>query len=113
MPKHALPLALFTIIATAMLALAQTVTSAAAAEQDLSKESIATGPPVYPAACVEQVGEYYGCVHHEDLPEEQARTARGHPLFVEPPMATTTLAFRQRVTSDRDLGASRTTPTHR
>jgi hypothetical protein len=51
----------------------------------------ATGVEASPG-CVEQIGEYYGCLNHGDLSEAQARTARGHPEFVEPRVATASLA---------------------
>ena len=31
--------------------------------------------------------EYFGCLNYGDLTEAQARTARGHPQFVEPQTA--------------------------
>lgn len=50
--------------------------------------STVIGAPGYPAACVEQIAEYIGCLNYRDLPEAQARTARGHPEFVEAPSQT-------------------------
>jgi hypothetical protein len=44
--------------------------------------------PAYPPACVEYIAEYMGCLNYRDLPEAQARTARGHPEFVEAPSQT-------------------------
>jgi hypothetical protein len=32
--------------------------------------------------------EYFGCLHYGTLTEAQARTARGHPEFVEAPSQT-------------------------
>jgi hypothetical protein len=35
----------------------------------------------------EACAEYFGCLEYGMLTEAQARTARGHPQFVEPPTA--------------------------
>ena len=53
-----------------------------------AQDSTVIGAPAYPAACVEQIAEYMGCLNYRDLPEAQARTARGHPEFVEAPSQT-------------------------
>jgi hypothetical protein len=46
-------------------------------------------PPV-PAQTTasEACAEYFGCLHYGTLTEAQARTARGHPEFVEAPSET-------------------------
>ena len=36
----------------------------------------------------EACAEYFGCLHYGTLTEAQARTARGHPEFVEAPSQT-------------------------
>ena len=57
--------------------------------------------------------EYFGCLHYGILTEAQARTARGHPLFVEPQTAMASQARDLSATRDRAVHASRSiTPTH-
>jgi hypothetical protein len=57
--------------------------------------------------------EYFGCLQYGILPEAQARTARGHPLFVEPQTATASRVRDLNATSDRAVHASRpVAPTH-
>ena len=36
-----------------------------------------------------ELAEYPGCVNYGTLSEDEARTARGHPQFVEPVQAAT------------------------
>ena len=45
----------------------------------------------------EPCAEYFGCLHYGILTEAQARTARGHPQFVEPQAAS--------ASQERDLAA--------
>jgi hypothetical protein len=40
------------------------------------------------ATTSEACAEYFGCLHYGTLTEAQARTARGHPEFVEVPSQT-------------------------
>ena len=47
--------------------------------------------------------EYFGCIHYGILTEAQARTARGHPQFVEPETASQALS----ATPDLAVHASR------
>ena len=51
-------------------------------------------------AASEACAEYFGCLHYGTLTEAQARTARGHPEFVEAPSETTSRAgtFADRTT---------------
>ena len=51
--------------------------------------------------------EYFGCLHYGILTEAQARTARGHPQFVEPQTASATQARDLSATPDRAVHASR------
>ena len=45
---------------------------------------------VIPRGCVMyELAEYPGCVNYGTLSEDEARTARGHPQFVEPVQAVT------------------------
>ena len=45
---------------------------------------------VIPQGCVVyELAEYPGCVNYGTLSEDEARTARGHPQFVEPVQAAT------------------------
>ena len=53
----------------------------------------------------EACAEYFGCLHYGTLTEAQARTARGHPEFVEAPLET---ASRTEATADRAAQAPRT-----
>jgi hypothetical protein len=57
-----------------------------------SKPCIAqeAGAAVIPQGCVMyELAEYPGCVNYGTLSEDEARTARGHPQFVEPVQAAT------------------------
>ena len=57
--------------------------------------------------------EYFGCLHYGELTEAQARTARGHPLFVEAQTATASRIRDLSATPDRAVYASRpAAPTH-
>jgi hypothetical protein len=69
-------------------ALAALALSVVFAVPSAAQDSTVIGAPAYPAACVEQIAEYMGCLNYRDLPEAQARTARGHPEFVEAPSQT-------------------------
>ena len=61
----------------------------------------------------EPCAEYFGCLNYGILTEAQARTARGHPLFVEPQTATASQARDLTATPDRAVHASRpVAPTH-
>ena len=61
----------------------------------------------------EPCAEYFGCLHYGILTEAQARTARGHPQFVEPQAASASQARDLTATSDRAVHASRpVAPTH-
>ena len=64
--------------------------------------------PQHPCVWYEAV-EFPGCVSYGSLSEEQARTARGHPQFVEPQASTQSQAREPGVTPDPAL-ASRTVP---
>ena len=57
--------------------------------------------------------EYFGCLHCGIITEAQARTARGHPQFVEPQAASPSQARDLTATPDRAVHASRpVAPTH-
>lgn len=61
----------------------------------------------------EPCAEYFGCLHYGILTEVQARTARGHPQFVEPQTATASPARDLSATPDLAVHASRPmAPTH-
>jgi hypothetical protein len=51
--------------------------------------------------------EYFGCLEYGTLTETQARTARGHPLFVEAQKPTTSVALQPSAAPDRALPSSR------
>ena len=52
----------------------------------------ASAVPQYPACVSYEVVEFPGCVNFGTLNEVQARTARGHPEFVESQVATASQA---------------------
>lgn len=61
----------------------------------------------------EPCAEYFGCLHYGILTEAQARTARGHPQFVEPQTASASQERDLTALPDLAVHASRpTTPTH-
>jgi hypothetical protein len=85
----------------------------AASKPGAAQDASTAAAPQYPAACVEYVAEYFGCLNYADLPAAQARTARGHPEFVEPQTAMASKAKELSAAPDRPLHASRpVTPRH-
>ena len=62
--------------------------------------------PQHPCIWYEAV-EFPGCVNYGSLGEEQARTARGHPQFIEP-QGTQTQA--PSATTDQPANAARIVP---
>jgi hypothetical protein len=85
----------------------------AASQPGVAQEGSTAAAPQHPAACIEYVAEYFGCLDYADLPAAQARTARGHPEFVEPQMARASQSRELGATPDRALHASRpVAPTH-
>jgi hypothetical protein len=72
---------------------------AAAAKQGTAQDASAVASPQYPGCVSYEVVEFPGCVNVGTLSEDQARTARGHPQFVESQVATAsqTLAPRDEV----------------
>jgi hypothetical protein len=95
------------IAAAPMPTLAQSVDSTAATERGSGKGAIVAGAPVYPAACVEYVAEYMGCLNYSDPLEGQAGTAGGYPLVVEARTERKGLALQPSEVPDRDLRPSR------
>jgi hypothetical protein len=70
-------------------------------------------PSVTVAPEAVQCAEYFGCLHYGILTEAQARTARGHPQFMEPHSETAPSASKLSATPDRGLQASRiVAPSH-
>jgi len=63
--------------------------------------------PQHPCIWYEAV-EFPGCVNYGSLSEEQARTARGHPQFIEPQGATASQA--PSATTDQPAHAARIAP---
>ena len=63
---------------------------AAAAKQGTAQD--ASAAPQYPGCVSYEVVEFPGCVNFGTLNEDQARTARGHPQFVESQVATASQA---------------------
>ena len=60
---------------------------AATSKPGIAQEASAV---VIPQGCVMyELAEYPGCVNYGTLSEVEARTARGHPQFVEPVQAAT------------------------
>jgi hypothetical protein len=86
---------------------------AATSHPSAAQDASTAATPQYPAACVEYIAEYMGCINYGELTEAQARTARGHPLFVEPQAASASQARDLTATPDRAVHASRpVAPTH-
>jgi hypothetical protein len=55
----------------------------------------------------EPCAEYFGCLHYGILTEAQARTARGHPQFVEPQAASASQTRDLTAMPDRAVHTSR------
>jgi hypothetical protein len=88
----------------AVLLLAVGLASPCAAQQ------VSFGPET---SASERCAEYFGCLHYGILTEAQARTARGHPLFVEPQTAAASPTRDLSATPDLAVHASRpVVPTH-
>lgn len=69
-----------------------------------SAQQASSGPETVAS---EHCAEYFGCLHYGILTEAQARTARGHPLFVEPQTASASPAPDLSATRDLAAHASR------
>jgi hypothetical protein len=65
---------------------------AAAAKQGTAQDASAVASPQDPGCVSYEVVEFPGCVNFGTLSEVQARTARGHPQFVESQVATASQA---------------------
>jgi hypothetical protein len=65
---------------------------AAAAKQGTAQDASAGASPRDPGCVSYEVVEFPGCVNFGTLSEDQARTARGHPEFVESQVATASQA---------------------
>jgi hypothetical protein len=65
--------------------------------------------PQHPVCIWYEAVEFPGCMSYRTLGDEEARTARGHPQFVEPQAATQSQAREASATPDPAL-ASRTVP---
>jgi len=86
---------------------------AAALHPSAAQDARTAPTPQYPAPCVEYVADYMGCINYGELTEAQARTARGHPLFVEPQTATASTFRNLSAPPDSAAHASRPmAPTH-
>jgi hypothetical protein len=84
----------------------------AAAAKPGAAQYATTATPQKLAECVAyEVAEYPGCLNDGTLSEEQARTARGHPQFVEP--QTASQARRPSATPNLPAHASRVVPSPR
>jgi hypothetical protein len=79
---------------------------AAVSKRGAAQEAIAF--PQIPCIWYEAV-EFPGCVNYGSLGEEQARTARGHPQFIEP-QAAASQARAYDATPDLAAHASRVVP---
>jgi hypothetical protein len=62
---------------------------AAAAKPGTAQDASAVAFPQHPACIWYETVEFPGCVYYGMLSEDEARTARGHPQFVEPVQAAT------------------------
>ena len=87
--------------------------AATVAQPGAAQEASTAARPQSPAACVEYIAEYFGCLRYGILTEAQARTARGHPLFVERQAAMASQAREPSAIADRVLHASRIAPPSR
>jgi len=87
--------------------------AATVAKPGAAQEASTAARPQSPAACVEYIAEYFGCLRYGILTEAQARTARGHPLFVERQAATAAQAREPSATAERLVHASRIAPPSR
>ena len=83
--------------------------TAAMSKPGIAQDGRAMVFPQYPACIWYEAVEFPGCVSYLTLSEEQARTARGHPQFVERQAATASRALEPVATPDPTL-ASRTVP---
>jgi hypothetical protein len=93
-------------IATGLSALLLT---AAMSKPGAAQDGSAMVFPQHPVCIWYEAVEFPGCLSYRTLSDEQARTARGHPQFVEPQASTHSQAREPRVTPDPAL-ASRTVP---
>jgi len=69
---------------------------AAAAKPGTAQDVSAVASTQYPTCVSYDVVEFPGCVNFGTLNEDQARTARGHPQFIESQVATASQAQAQR-----------------
>jgi hypothetical protein len=69
--------------------------------------------PQHPACIWYEAVEFPGCVSYGTLSEEQARTARGHPQFVEPQAAAASQAQAPSATPVPPAHAARIVPSSR
>jgi hypothetical protein len=69
---------------------------AAAAKPGTAQDVSAVASTQYPTCVSYEVVEFPGCVNFGTLNEDQARTARGHPQFIESQVATASQAQVQR-----------------
>ena len=69
-----------------------------------SAQQVSFGPK---SGANDPCAEYFGCIHYGILTEAQARTARGHPQFVEPQAAAAFPVRDQSATPDLAVHASR------
>jgi hypothetical protein len=86
---------------------------AAASHPSAAQDARTAATPQYPVACIEYVADYMGCINYGELTEAQARTARGHPLFVEPQTEIASSARNLSASPDSSAHSSRPmAPTH-
>ena len=65
---------------------------AAAAKPGTAQDASAVASTQYPTCVSYEVVEFPGCVNFGTLNEDQARTARGHPQFIESQVVTASRA---------------------
>jgi hypothetical protein len=85
---------------------------AATSKPGVAQDGSAVVVPQHPCIWYEAV-EFPGCVNYGSLSEEQARTARGHPQFIEPQAATTSQAQAPSATPVGPAHAARIVPSSR
>ena len=81
--------------------------AAATTQPGAAQDASPAATPHHSAGCIQQVADYFGCLNYGVLTQAQARTVRGHPLFVERQTATAFPAPQPSAASDRTVQASR------
>ena len=89
------------------IGLSALVLIAATTTPGVAQDASPAATPHYSAGCIQQVADYFGCLNYGVLTQAQARTVRGHPLFVERQTATAFQAPQPSAASDRTVQTAR------